>query len=109
MTDTPEPVETTSQASITRIRFDHDLFFGDATPGDVIVDVGGLAMHLDAGSAFRANGVRIGFVEGPSGKGFKIENPNAVKSCGCGSSFSTEEEGIEGLKSGGGGCGSCGH
>jgi iron-sulfur cluster assembly protein len=43
------------------------------------------------------------------GGGFKIENPNAVKSCGCGSSFSAGDEEASGLDtSAGGGCGSCG-
>ena len=41
------------------------------------------------------------------GGGFKINNPNAVKSCGCGSSFATEES--EGAAPGGGcGCGGSG-
>jgi len=45
-------------------------------------------------------GSTIDFIEDEMGGGFKIDNPNAVHSCGCGSSFSTDEEG--------GGCGSCG-
>jgi iron-sulfur cluster assembly protein len=35
------------------------------------------------------------------GGGFKIDNPNAVRSCGCGSSFSTED----GPEASAGGCG----
>jgi iron-sulfur cluster assembly protein len=37
------------------------------------------------------------------GSGFKIENPNALSSCGCGSSFRTKD----GEESSGGGCASC--
>jgi len=37
------------------------------------------------------NGVQIDFVESLQGSGFSIHNPNAVRSCGCGNSFETEE------------------
>jgi hypothetical protein len=43
---------------------------------------------------------------------FKIDNPNAVSSCGCGHSFRTRDQAAasddDGYSSGGG-CGSCGH
>ncbi len=57
-------------------RFDHDLFFGEPQPGDLVVDLGGVALHLDAGAAFRGDGLHIAFLDGPGGKGFKLENPN---------------------------------
>ena len=38
-------------------------------------------------------------------RSFKVENPNAVKACGCGSSFSVEDD--EAGKTNTGGCGSC--
>ena len=47
----------------------------------------------------------VDYVETTMGGGFKVENPNAVKACGCGSSFSVEED-QEG-KTVTGGCGSC--
>lgn len=47
----------------------------------------------------------VDYVETPMGGGFKVENPNAVRSCGCGSSFSTEED--EAGQTVTGGCGSC--
>jgi iron-sulfur cluster assembly protein len=52
----------------------------------------------------------VDYVETPMGGGFKVENPNAVRSCGCGSSFSTDDETAEGMLDTrvGGGCGSCG-
>jgi len=65
----------------------------------IVVD--GLSLKYMTGSI-------VDYVDDVLGGGFKIENPKAVKSCGCGSSFSTEEEGIPGLATGGGGCGSCG-
>ena len=50
----------------------------DITPaadGDFKVDVGGLTFVVDRGSAARANGISIDFVDGEQG-GFKIDNPN---------------------------------
>ena len=50
-------------------------------------------------------GASIDYVEDMMGGGFKIDNPNATRSCGCGSSFSTEEEeGGCGSGCGSGGC-----
>ncbi|MEI6430620.1 MAG: iron-sulfur cluster assembly accessory protein, partial [bacterium] len=52
------------------------------------------------------NGSVVDYVTTPMGGGFKVENPNAVKSCGCGSSFSTDEDAAGQTLTGG--CGSCG-
>jgi iron-sulfur cluster assembly protein len=51
-------------------------------------------------------GSTVDYVETAMGGGFKVENPNATKSCGCGSSFTTEED--EAGQTVTGGCGSCG-
>jgi iron-sulfur cluster assembly protein len=42
------------------------------------------------------------------GGGFKIENPNAVSSCGCGTSFKADKQGYDGAAGGGCGSGGCG-
>jgi iron-sulfur cluster assembly protein len=55
---------------------------------------------VDQISAPYLEGSTVDFIEDDMGGGFKIDNPNAVSSCGCGSSFATDEEG--------GSCGSCG-
>ena len=47
-------------------------------------------------------GATIDYVEDVMGSGFKIENPNAVSACGCGSSFRTKNDAGDGS---GGGCG----
>lgn len=49
------------------------------------------------------HGSTIDYVDEVMGSGFKIENPNAVAACGCGSSFRTQESG----QTTGGGCSSC--
>jgi monothiol glutaredoxin len=55
--------------------FEHDLFFGPLERGDVEVDLGGLKLHVNRSSLARAQGVHIGYVDGPNA-GFKIDNPN---------------------------------
>lgn len=47
-------------------------------------------------------GATIDYVDDVMGSGFKIENPNAVSSCGCGSSFRTKND--SGAEGGGCGC-----
>ena len=75
----------------------------DGTPeeGDQIFEQDGVKIYVDGLSLNYMDGSSVDFVEDSLGGGFKIENPNAVSTCGCGSSFKTE--GSEG-----GGCGSCG-
>jgi iron-sulfur cluster assembly protein len=68
--------------------------------GDWVGEFGGVKVLVDAESAPVLNGVRIDFVESLQGSGFAIENPNAVRSCGCGNSFETEESAAEGNRPG---------
>ncbi|MFY9235496.1 MAG: iron-sulfur cluster assembly accessory protein [Fimbriimonadaceae bacterium] len=77
--------------------------------GDVVLNDRGIKIVVDSLSLKYMAGSVIEFVDDTLGGGFKIENPKATKSCGCGSSFSTDEEGLEGLDTGKrGGCGGCG-
>jgi iron-sulfur cluster assembly protein len=76
---------------------------------DVELEHEGITILVDEMSLRYMTGSVVDYVDDVLGGGFKIENPNAVKSCGCGSSFSTEDETMEGLDTTrGGGCGSCG-
>ena len=52
---------------------------------------GGLRVVVDATSLFYVSGANIDYVENLMGGGFHIDNPNAVSSCGCGSSFRTAQ------------------
>ena len=58
--------------------------------GDWIGEFGGVKVLVDPQSAPILNGVQIDFVESLQGSGFALHNPNAVRTCGCGSSFETE-------------------
>lgn len=77
--------------------------------GDLVYDCFGVKVVVDPMSINYVRGASVDYVEDVMGGGFKIDNPNAVRSCGCGSSFSTEDgESAGGCGSGGCGSGGCG-
>ena len=55
---------------------------------DFEIDIGTTKLVVDAMSAQYLPGAEIDFVDELNGSAFKIKNPNAVTTCGCGSSFS---------------------
>ncbi|MED4603021.1 iron-sulfur cluster insertion protein ErpA [Paenibacillus validus] len=59
---------------------------------DKVMDIHGLKVVVDAESSKYLYGVEIDFQDAGMGGGFTINNPNAVATCGCGSSFRTKEE-----------------
>ncbi len=76
---------------------------------DVVFSDRGVRIVVDNLSLRYMKGAVVNYVDEVLGGGFSIENPNATKSCGCGSSFATDEEGLPGLDTGKrGGCGGCG-
>ena len=77
-----------------------------ATAEDQVFESAGVKVIIDGMSLEYLKGATIDFEDALQGGGFKINNPNAVRSCGCGNSFSNAEE--EGAKQDGGGCGSGG-
>lgn len=79
----------------------------EASEGDQTFDISGVKVIVDPRSAMYMEGAEIDYVDSMMGGGFKIDNPNAASSCGCGQSF-TPKEGDEAAAAGGGGCGSGG-
>ncbi len=73
---------------------------------DQVFEQDGVKIFVDPLSLNYMSGSSVDYVDDVLGGGFKIENPNATSSCGCGSSFKTEDG--EAVPAGGGGCGSCG-
>ena len=61
------------------------------TENDEVYEHYGLKVYVDPVSLFYLNGSRIDYIDDLMGGGFHIENPNAVSSCGCGSSFKTAQ------------------
>lgn len=54
-------------------------------------DFNGVSVLIDPQSLPFLSGATIDYVDELMGGGFKIENPNAVSTCGCGNSFQTEK------------------
>lgn len=54
---------------------------------DIVAEVNGVRLFVDAFSAQYLSGTTINYVTGMMGSGFTFENPNATGGCGCGSSF----------------------
>jgi iron-sulfur cluster assembly protein len=77
----------------------------DAAPeeDDLVFEAHGVRIYVDNLSIQYMDGSSIDYVEDMLGGGFKIDNPNAIATCGCGSSF--QAEGAEGVP--GCGCGGC--
>jgi iron-sulfur cluster assembly protein len=59
---------------------------------DRVFDNAGLKLIVDENSVHYLQGAQIDFEDSLMGGGFRIFNPNAVRSCGCGHSFDTGEE-----------------
>ncbi len=61
---------------------------GDPRPTDAVISSGGARVYVDPKSARLLQGTILDFTDGLNGKGFTFDNPNAVRTCGCGTSFS---------------------
>ena len=57
-------------------------------PADETVEVDGLRLVLDPRSLVTVEGTTLDFTDGLEGKGFHFDNPQAVRTCACGESFS---------------------
>ena len=58
---------------------------------DTTYEFGDLKVYVDSMSMPYLKGAQVDYVDDALlGQGFKVENPNAVSSCGCGQSFKTE-------------------
>ena len=55
---------------------------------DQMFESNGVKLFVDPVSISYLNGAEVDFVDTVTGGGFTIKNPNAVSTCGCGSSFS---------------------
>lgn len=70
---------------------------------DMTINVSGLKLYVDEMSSSYIAGATIDYEDSLMGGGFRILNPNAVRSCGCGHSFDTGADADSAR-----GCG-CGH
>lgn len=65
----------------------YGLAFDERNEGDHVVESRGVNILVDERSAQYLDGSEIDYVESVMGEGFRVNNPNAVETCGCGHSF----------------------
>jgi iron-sulfur cluster insertion protein len=70
--------------------FQYGLMIEEAgSDADQVFESNGVKLYVDPISIRYLGGAEVDFVDTVTGGGFTIKNPNAVSTCGCGSSFST--------------------
>jgi len=72
--------------------FQYALAFDEQREGDTVFEDQGIRLLVDRPSLPYVKGSVIDFVDGLQGAGFKVDNPNVIAACGCGSSFRVEDE-----------------
>ena len=69
--------------------YSYEMYFdSEVAEDDVVREYGEVKVVVDAASAELLTGATLDYSDGLSGAGFHITNPNATRTCGCGSSFS---------------------
>jgi iron-sulfur cluster assembly accessory protein len=69
--------------------YSYEMFFdSEVMADDVVREFGAVKVVVDPASAELLTGSTLDFSDGLQGAGFHITNPNATRTCGCGSSFS---------------------
>ena len=115
-----QALEPAGEADVLRVAiqgggcsgFQYGLGFDSAAADDDLTfEQHGVTVVVDPFSAPYLRGAVVDFVNGLQESGFKIENPNASASCGCGHSFTVDDEAAAAADPhAGGGCGSgCSH
>jgi len=69
----------------------YEMALDEKRDGDAVVEQDGMQFLIDNESIPYLRGATLDFRDGLTGVGFQIVNPNASRTCGCGSSFETAE------------------
>jgi iron-sulfur cluster assembly protein len=72
--------------------FQYQLAFDEKHDDDEVFEIKGLKLLVDPAALSYVDGSEIDYVDALIGAGFKVNNPNVVAACGCGSSFRVAEE-----------------
>src|SRR4051812_19260747 len=72
--------------------FQYALAFDQERDGDEVFVDHGLRILVDNPSLPYVKGAVVDYVESMQGAGFKVDNPNVIAACGCGSSFRVADE-----------------
>ena len=67
----------------------YEMALAEKKDGDAVVERDGMQLLIDRESIPYLQGATLDFHDGLAGVGFHIVNPNASRTCGCGSSFET--------------------
>ena len=67
--------------------FQYGLAFDKKNDDDTMIESHGVKVIVDQESAKYLEGSEIDYEESVMGEGFKVNNPNATETCGCGHSF----------------------
>lgn len=65
----------------------YEMTLDERKEGDAMVERDGVQFFIDDESVSYLQGATLDFTDGLTGTGFRIVNPNASRTCGCGSSF----------------------
>ena len=70
--------------------YSYKLDFDEASPAvnEKTFESNGVSIVIDSKSILFLSGMELDFTDGLTGQGFVFNNPNAKRTCGCGSSFS---------------------
>jgi iron-sulfur cluster assembly protein/iron-sulfur cluster insertion protein len=69
--------------------YSYDMFFdSEIVDDDIVREFDSVRVVVDPESAALISGATLDYNDGLNGAGFHITNPNATRTCGCGSSFS---------------------
>jgi len=72
--------------------FQYQLAFDEQRDRDTVFESHGLKLLVDREALPYVSGSTIDYEESLQGAGFKVNNPNVVAACGCGSSFRVAEQ-----------------
>jgi iron-sulfur cluster assembly accessory protein len=65
----------------------YSMVFDERRPDDLATEINGVSILVDPFSAKYLRGSVVDFSDSLNAGGFKVTNPNAAQSCGCGKSF----------------------
>ena len=72
--------------------FQYHLAFDEQREDDRVFESHGLRLLVEPAALEYVDGSQIDYVDALTGAGFKVENPNVIAACGCGSSFRVADE-----------------
>ena len=70
----------------------YEMTLDEKKEGDAVVECDGVEFFIDNDSAEYLRGATLDFRDGLTGAGFQIVNPNASRTCGCGTSFEVAKQ-----------------